>query len=115
MAKLPRIHTRPEAKIQKEIEEMLRRKGWYVVRTHGNVYQSGLPDIFATHKVFGHRWIEVKIPSRRGDIFTPAQHAVFPELNANGSGVWILVAATNSEYEKLKARPNWWSFLQVAH
>lgn len=99
---------RPEQKIQKEIVEMLRCKGWFVIKTHGNEFQSGLPDLYATHSRYGARWIEIKRP--KGSKLTPAQLDVFPKLCANGSGVWILVAAGEAEYEKLFRKFNWWTY-----
>lgn len=103
----------PEAIVQASIVAMLRRKGWYVVRVVGNAYQSGLPDLFACHRVFGMRWIEVKLPGMKGSKFTKAQLEVFPKLNSNGAGVWILTGDTQSEYEKLKRRPNWYQYMKV--
>ena len=101
----------PEKILQEEIESLLRNKGWYVIRTHGNMFQSGLPDNFACHSRYGQRWIEIKHPDRKGDVFTAAQHDVFPKLCAHGSGVWVLVGATESEYTKLFDRPNWIFYL----
>lgn len=101
----------PEKIVQEAIEGMLRCKGWYVIRTHGNMFQSGLPDDFACHSRYGQRWIEIKDPNRSGDVFTNAQHEVFPKLCANGSGVWVLSGATESEYQKLFTRPNWYQYL----
>lgn len=102
----------PEAVIQEGIEKMLRELGWFVMRTHGSMYQSGFPDIYATHSRYGQRWIEVKLPDMKGSKFTPAQMECFPKLCANGSGVWILTANTEHEYKKLFSRYNWWSYLQ---
>jgi hypothetical protein len=92
---------------------MLHRKGWFCKITHGSIYQAGFPDVFATHKRHGHRWIEAKTPDRRGDVFTSAQLEVFPKLCANGSGVWVLTAATDGEYAKLFCPANWAMYLQV--
>jgi len=69
--------------------------------THGNLYQRGFPDLYATHFKFGPRWIEVKLPNMKGSRFTPAQMESFPKLRANGTRIWILTAATESEYQKL--------------
>lgn len=106
--------SRTEAKIQDDIIRMFRHLGWFCKETHGNLFQAGFPDVFCTHTSYGHRWIEVKDPKRTGDIFTPAQHIVFPQLCANGSGVWVMTAATVEEYDKvLKGRPNWIFYLSV--
>lgn len=103
----------PEKIIQEHIERMLRAYGWYVLRTHGSMFQSGFPDDYATHSRYGARWIEVKTPHRTGEVFTAAQLDVFPKLCASGSGVWVLTAATDSEYQKLFDRPNWSYFLMA--
>ena len=98
---------RPEAKIQDAIIRMLILKGWYVHVTHGGRYQSGFPDLFCTHSMYGHRWVETKLPGMKGSKFTPAQIEHFPKMCAHGSGVWVLTGATDDEYEKLFKRFNW--------
>jgi hypothetical protein len=100
---------RDEAKIQDAICDMLRMKGWFVKETHGNMFQQGFPDIYATHSSYGARWIEVKKPT--GYRFTGAQLEDFPKLVAHGSGVWIMVAATEEEYLKLFKSCNWYQYL----
>ena len=111
MRSLHRKPKHPERGIQKAIIKMLQIRGWYVRVTHGSIYQSGLPDLFATHAEHGPRWIEVKLPRMIGSHFTSAQRDVFPKLTKNGSGVWILTAATVAEYEKLFRPCNWWVYL----
>jgi len=102
---------RPEAKIQQAIKDMLTLKGWYVMVTHGNMFQSGFPDLYATHSKYGARWIEVKNPGKYA--FTPAQLEHFPKLVANGTGVWILIGGTENEYQKLFKSPNWYQYLNI--
>lgn len=80
---------------------------------HGNAYQSGFPDLWASHAKYGHRWIEVKLPDMKGSRYTPAQLEFFPKLCANGSGVWVLTGATEEEYKKLWAPSNYWVYLSV--
>jgi len=82
------------------------------METHGNAYQVGFPDLWATHKTFHERWIEVKLPGMKGSKFTPAQLDVFPKMCKNGSGVWILTGATLTEYMKLFETHNWWHYLE---
>ena len=108
----PRRRKGPEAKIQEDIIKFLLIKGWYVMVTHGNMYQSGFPDLFACHSKYGQRWVEVKKPGFIGSKFTPAQLECFPKLCANGSGVWILTAATEAEYDKLFSKFQWWVYLE---
>jgi hypothetical protein len=110
---IPRKKHGSEHHIQEAIIIFLRYRGWFVKSTHGNMYQSGFPDLFCTHYQYGHRWIEVKDPNRSGDPFTPAQRENFPLLCANGSGVWVLTAATESEYKKLFTKHNWWQYTGV--
>jgi hypothetical protein len=101
----------PERKIQDDLIKFLRLRQWYVLETHGNMFQRGLPDLFATHIKHGPRWIEVKYAERY--CFTPAQLDTFPQLTKHGSGVWILTAATEHEYRKLFQGPNWAYYLYM--
>ncbi len=101
----------PEDRVQQAIIKILRYKGWYVKPTHGNMYSSGFPDLFACHTRYGQRWVEVKLP--KGSKFTAAQLEDFPKICANGSGVWVLVAGTEEEYVKLFKRPNWFVYLEI--
>lgn len=102
---------RPEAIVQQEVIKLMRYKGWFVKETHGNMFQSGFPDLFCCHTRYGQRWVEIKLP--KGSRFTAAQLEDFPKICANGSGVWIMLAATESEYEKLFKKPNWYVYLDI--
>ncbi len=97
----------PEAQIQKALIKYLRQKGWWVKTTHGNAHTSGWPDLFAKHRLYGARWIEVKLPDMKGSKFTPAQLRDFPKFEQ----VWVLTAADRDEYDKLFKEPNWWLYL----
>lgn len=99
-----------EAKIQSEIVKYLEDRGWFVKVTHGNAFQSGLPDLYCCHKNHGSRWIEVKKPV--GYRFTPAQLNDFPQITSRGVGIWILTAATDFEYAKLFKPCNWLLYLR---
>lgn len=98
----------PEAKIAKDWVEFLLIRGWFCIKTHGNEFQSGLPDYFCTHSKFGIRWTEIKNPGKFA--FTPAQIDTFPKMIANGAGVWIITAATEEEYAKLFQPCNYWHY-----
>lgn len=102
----------PEAKIQKAIMNKLRMLGWFVRATHGNMYQSGFPDLFACHSRYGQRWIEVKLPDMKGSKFTPAQVENFPKFSANGSPIWIITGDSDYEMEKLFKPENWYQYLK---
>jgi len=109
--KAERHNKGPEAVIQEKIIKLLRFKEWFVKETHGNMYQSGFPDLFATHIRYGHRWIEVKLPGMKGSKFTPAQLETFPKLCANGSGVWIMTGNSEDQYARLFKTYNWFTYL----
>ena len=99
----------PEAIIQNAIIKYLENKGWTVMRTHGNMYQQGFPDLYCLHQVNGARWVEVKNPLAHS--FTPAQKKYFPMMHASGVGIWVLVAADEVEYRKLFLKPNWHTYM----
>ena len=99
----------PEAIIQDSIIKFLRERQWVVRPTHGNMYQHGFPDLFVAQRRYGTRWIEVKNPKKFK--FTPAQYEIFPQLVGAGVGIWVMVAATEEEYEKLFQRPNLWVYM----
>jgi hypothetical protein len=90
---------------------MLAKYGWFTKPLHGSKYQSGMPDLFACHKVYGIRLIEVKLPGFQGSKFTAAQLKTFPQLIDNGADVWILTGAKRSEYNKLFKKGNYWFYL----
>lgn len=93
------VHDGPEAHIQAAVVRYLREREWFVKETHGNAFQSGFPDVHATHAKWRQRWIEIKYPYAFK--FTPAQMRDYPLFNANGSPIWIMTAAWDEEYEKL--------------
>lgn len=100
---------RPEGERQDRIEKFLVQRDWSIRSTHGSAYQFGFPDLFCCHKKFGQRWVEVKNPDHF--VFTKAQLDYFPELNAHGVGVWILIDGTETEYLKLFRPQNWYMYL----
>ena len=108
--KRPKIREKrgPEAKIQDAITLMLESKGWFVFPTHGNLYQQGFPDLYCGHPTHKQRWVEVK--NLLSYKFTNAQLERFPMIS-KFSGIWILTGATEREYSKLFAPPNWAFFL----
>ena len=101
----------PEKDIQDAIINFLTLRGWWCKNMHGNMYQSGFPDIFACHSKYGIRLIEVKLPDMKGSKFTPAQLVDFPKMRANGARIWVLTAAKESEYAKLFKPDNIREFL----
>lgn len=104
-----RSKRQPEAIIQDHIVKKLKGLDWFVKETHGNMYQSGFPDIYAFHRMYGQRWIEVKNPE--GFKFTPAQLEWFPRFSAVECGIWILTSDSDEEFKKLFRPANWHTYL----
>lgn len=97
--------TGPEAVIQEDIITRLKRHDWVTQVFMGNMFQFGIPDLFAAHPNFGQKWIEVKNPA--GFSFTPAQQQKFPVWSAAGVGIWILFGDSDTELMKLTKPANW--------
>ena len=106
----PRTKNDPERQIQDAIEAKLRKLGWVVKATHGNMFQHGIPDIYAAHRLYGARWIEVKNPLAYK--FTPSQKEFFQQLTSVDVGVWVLISDSDAEIAKLFKKPNWWQYLE---
>lgn len=104
---------RPEAKIQRAIIDYLELRKWYVKILHGNIYQAGMPDLFACKRSSGWRFIECKQPVKY--MFTEDQCDTFPKLASAGVNLWILTAATEHEYNKLFLPCNWYHFFTPEH
>lgn len=105
MGNLKGNYNRPETKIRDDLVEYLVPRGWLVEVTHGNAYQTGFPDLLLAHPRWGQRWVDVKVKGRYS--FTKAQKIKWPIWERHGIGIWILVAATQEEYDKLFGPPNW--------
>lgn len=108
---LPQKKEGPERIIQDDLKRFLEGKGWFVKETHGNIYQHGFPDLYACHRSYGARWVEVKNLAHY--VFTKSQLETFPMFVAHGVGVWVLVAATEEEYKKLFQPCNWYQYLAI--
>src|SRR5690242_9889197 len=89
----------PEWYIQQDLMAFLRAREWLVERTHGNLYQTGFPDLYVAHLKWGQRWIDCKQPKKYK--FTRDQKRKWPLWDQMGIGIWILTAATQEEYDKL--------------
>lgn len=95
----------PEAQIQEALIKRLKEYDWLVKVIVGNMYQSGLPDLWCAHDRLGQRWIEVKNPKKWS--FTPAQQKDFPLFHSKNVGIWVLFEDSNEELMKLHQPPNW--------
>lgn len=101
----PRPKMGPEAIIQRDIVAFLRARGWWVMETHGNLYQSGFPDLYLFCAKYRMKWVEVKNPLKYK--FEMSQLHNFPHMGP----VWVMTAATEAEYKKLFLPPNWTTYL----
>jgi Holliday junction resolvase len=99
----------PEKKIEQDIMEALRQRGWFVKKMHGSIYQAGFPDLFACHSEIGVRLIEVKLPGMVGSRFTRAQIKEFGAISRHGCGIWILTSVV--DILKLAEPANWTHYL----
>jgi hypothetical protein len=102
----------PEWHVQQDLIEYLQVRGWLVQSMHGNLYQTGVPDLYCHHPKWGARWIDCKNPEAYS--FTRAQRIKWPLWEQYGVGIWILTAATQEQYDKLFARPNWRQFWKAS-
>lgn len=73
---------------------MLKKKDWVLVRTHGNKYQAGFPDTLALHMEYGWRWIEIKLEKIS---YTKYQLYYFPKIR----NVWVLQGTSQDNYLRL--------------
>lgn len=105
MGNIKRSAHGPEWYIQQDLIRFLRDRGWMVAPTNGNQFQTGFPDLLCKHKDWPTKWIDCKQPKKY--CFTPAQKMKWPVWADFGIGIWILTAATQSEYDKLFSPPNW--------
>lgn len=97
-----------EEVIQNQIEKYLILRDWQVKSTYGTLYSYGWPDLYAAHKEYGPRWIEVKTPVGR---LRETQITFITDFAFVGIGVWVLQAATPEEYAKLFKPPNWQAYI----
>jgi hypothetical protein len=105
MGNIRRAKHGPEWHIQRDLIRYLRDRHWHVERMIGNMFQEGIPDIYAFRRDFGSRWIDVKAPGKYS--FTKAQRRKWPVWDSVGIGIWILTGANQTEYDKLFAAANW--------
>lgn len=96
---------KPESILQDKIITKLRYYEWFVIPTHGNKFQSGMPDLVAMHQRYPWKFIEIK--RRESYSYTAAQEEWFPYLKA----VWVMTKI--SDYPVLFGPPNWSRYLKM--
>jgi hypothetical protein len=109
MDPLPKKNNITESIIQTKVIQGYILEGWYCVRTHGNAYQSGFPDVFLCNKRFGSRWVEVKRPGY--ERFTQAQLDVFTQFAKKRIGVWVVTDHDPQERHRIFRPSNWYTYL----
>jgi hypothetical protein len=93
----------PEKEGAKRLVELMIRDGWWIRKLHGNVFQSGLPDYVAAHRIYGMCFIETKAP---GGFLSETQRYEF--MRWHKVGVKIFVVHDEKDYDIIKAgRANW--------
>lgn len=97
----------------KEIRPMLADLGWWVEVTHGNRYMAGFPDLYLTHPEHGIRWVDVKVDGSY--TYTSAQRHKWPIWHTHGTGIWIMTAGTQEQYQWLWKPPNWLDYWKPSY
>lgn len=87
----------PEWHLQNEHFDWMTDRGWYGKRFIGNALQSGVPDFLWMHERYGQRWVDYKIEGNYE--FTTAQIDEWPKWEAKNTGIWIITACTQEQYD----------------
>lgn len=110
--------TTPEEKIVHALTKLMRERKWWVHKTHGGAYSSGLTDLLACHKNYGYRFIEVK--NADSYHFTDRQHIEFDLMMKSGVGIYVVALRVGftqrdleHEYQSVivDGGPNWTKYL----
>lgn len=113
MGRIKKPRHGPEWYIQRDLMTFMRQRGWMIERMIGNALQKGIPDLYCRHPKWGERWIDVKNPVKYS--FTREQKLKWPVWEHFRCGIWILTAATQTEYDKLFDHPNWREFWKTTY
>lgn len=99
-----------EQTVQRAVKRAMENDGWHIIKMHGSAYQRGIPDLYCMHKQYGTRWVELKSPTRSGQLFTPAQYSVFRKFVQCKIGIWMLTSV--SDIQKLFRPSNLLDFMK---
>ena len=64
--------------------------GWYMINTHGNQFQAGLPDRYCCHAKYSPRWIEYKVFESNQIHLTRAQKIRFPIMYGYNVPIFVI-------------------------
>lgn len=78
---------------------LMAERRWWVHKTHGGAYSSGLPDILAFHANYGFRFIEVK--NADSYHFTPRQMQEFDAMMKLGVPLHVVALPVGFTEAKL--------------
>lgn len=109
----PQVKSQPELTIRSAVRDFLTARGWHVEIMHGNQFQHGIPDLWTWHAQWNFRWIDTKTPKKNS--LTKRQCQKWPIWEKKGIGVWIMVEATQAEYDKLMGPPNFRDFWRPSY
>lgn len=71
----------------------LQSHGWYLINTHGNQFQAGLPDRYICHPKYSPRWVEYKVfTDGYGVHLTDAQKKRFPIMHGYGVPIFVIAS-----------------------
>lgn len=87
---------------QDKLRNFMHARGWHTEKTHGNMYQSGWPDLLCMHNKFGRKWVECKVP---GEKLRQSQIACFLKWSEFGETIYIM--HDDDDYDILFGKPNW--------
>jgi len=107
MKPLKRSQSKLERELQAEMIKKLKAEGWHVEVTHGSLYMRGWPDLYAIHRRYGYRWIEMKRPGEGR--LKGSQIKKFTTWSKYRIGVWVLTGP--NDYHMLFKPANWHAWM----
>lgn len=99
----------PEWYIQQRIIKYLRDRQWKVKVMAAHKFMWAVPDLLASHRKEGPRFIEVKNPENFS--FTDAQTQEFPQWISHGLPIYVLCEANQENYDRLFKESNLWLYM----
>jgi len=97
------VRQRENNELRPAVIKRLLLNNWGYRIVHGSMYQVGFPDLYCYHKLFGARWVELKMP---GNKLRVSQVKFFSDLSRHNIGVWVC-SDPNEIPKLLMNKPNW--------